>query len=40
MFLQGLKTNQPGAGQCGLGSWEGSLIIKAGPALMSQERRH
>ena len=40
MFVQGLNTNQPGAGQYGLGSWEGSLIIKAGRVLMSQERRH
>jgi len=26
--------------QYGLGAWEGSLITKGGPALMSQEGRH
>ena len=27
-------------GQYGIGTWEGSLIIEAGPALVSQEERH
>jgi hypothetical protein len=28
------------ASQCGLGTWEGSLIIRGGPELVSQEGKH
>ena len=28
------------ASQCGLGTWEGSLITEGGPALVSQKERH
>ena len=39
----GFRINQIGtctAGQRGLGTWEGSLIIEGGPTLVSQEERH
>ena len=44
-FIQGFKKKkeQPSmytASQHGLGTWEGSLIIKGGPTLISQEGRH
>ena len=41
-FLQGFKkqTSTYTAGQHGLGTREGRLIIKGGPALASQEEEH
>ena len=43
-FLQGFKKKEQSskytASQCGLGTWEGSLIIEGGPTLVSQEERH